>query len=165
MRPDCPPGSGSCPTWNIEAEDRTTGQKTNLLKTTSAGQTWNWAFGAALEAHYVIQCSDYPANNGVSLTVKLYDENLDLISDPGWSEDPAPSNTEPYCAYTLSSTSTRETLKYSPKSLTSVNVSGTTLASAIEPQSARSHPCVGRPHFGLPLVRARGRFRVPAPAQ
>ena len=109
----CAPGGNSCSTWNVLSEDKTTGAKTTLSKTPSDGQVWNWAFGAVMEVYNVIQCADYPANTGVTYNVKLYDQNLNLISSPAWTQSPA-SGINPACGFGLSSTATKETVKYNP---------------------------------------------------
>jgi hypothetical protein len=58
---NCKPGTFTCPTWNVYSLDTKTRQSTSLLKTPSAGQTFNWAFGAVLEPYNVNVCADYPS--------------------------------------------------------------------------------------------------------
>lgn len=101
-----------CATWKIVSEDETTGKKSVLNKTPAEGQVWNWGFGAVLEVYGVKQCSDFPANNSVVFTVELYDQNRDVISNPGWVGTPAGAGTNPYCNYGLNVTDTEETLEY-----------------------------------------------------
>ena len=110
----CAAGSTSCATWNILSEDKTTSAKTSLSKTPSDGQVWNWAFGGVMEVYNVVQCADYPANSGVTYNVKLYDDNLTLISSPAWTKSPASTHITPSCSFTLNSTATRETVGYTP---------------------------------------------------
>jgi hypothetical protein len=45
MRNKCAPGTKSCPTWDIVTYDVTSGHYSQLINTSSFGQTFNWAFG------------------------------------------------------------------------------------------------------------------------
>jgi len=110
---NCSPGSPSCATWNVVSQDKTKGTKTGLMKTISNGQIWNWAFGAVMEVYGVVQCTDYPANTGVTFTVHLYDQNVALISNPGWTKTQI-SGISPSCGFSLTSTATKETVGYTP---------------------------------------------------
>ena len=110
--PMCKKGSGYCPDWKIVSENQTTGRKTAIRKAALEGQVWNWAFGAVLEVYGVKQCSDFPANNSVAFSVQLYDQNRQLIADPGWTGMPADPGTDPSCPYGLTVTPTEETLEY-----------------------------------------------------
>jgi hypothetical protein len=110
----CAPGGISCPTWNVVTQDRTTGAKTTLSKTPSDGQVWNWAFGAVMEVYNVVQCTNYPRNKGVTFSVRLYDQNLVQISNPGWTENPAGPGITPNCSFGLNSTASQETVNYLP---------------------------------------------------
>jgi len=110
--PMCKKGLEYCANWKVISEDETTGKKRTLSKTPAEGQVWNWGFGAVLEVYRVQQCSDFPANNSIVFTVQLYDQNRNLIANPGWTGTPAGSGTSPWCNYDLSVTSTQETLEY-----------------------------------------------------
>jgi len=110
--PMCKKGSGYCPDWKIVSENQTTGRKTAIRKAALEGQVWNWAFGAVLEVYGVKQCDDFPANNSVVFHVQLFDQNRNLIADPGWAGVPAPPDATPDCGYGLDVTTTRETLVY-----------------------------------------------------
>ena len=112
IMPMCKKGLNYCADWKVISENKTTGRKTSLRKTPLEGQVWNWAFGAVLEVYGVRQCSDFPANNSVVFTVELYDQNRQLISDPGWTGTPAAQGTTPDCNYGLNVTATQETLEY-----------------------------------------------------
>ena len=112
ITPTCTPGL-NCATWNVVSEDRNTGARTVLRKTPSKGQTWNWAFGAVAEVYSVIQCANYPNNNGVTFNVRLYDQNLALIASPAWTKNAATGVT-PNCGFGLNSTATQETVRYQP---------------------------------------------------
>jgi hypothetical protein len=65
-----------------------------------------------LEVYGVKQCSYFPDNNSVVFTVQLYDQNRNLIPDPGWIGTPAAPGTNPNCNYGLNVTATQETLEY-----------------------------------------------------
>jgi hypothetical protein len=112
ITPTCEPGSNYCATWKVVSEDETTGKKTTLGSTPSDGQVWNWGFGAVLEVYGVRQCSDFPVNSTVVFTVQLYDQNRNVISNPGWIGTPAGAGTNPNCNYGLNVTATEETLEY-----------------------------------------------------
>jgi hypothetical protein len=56
----CATGTLSCPTWDIVTLDLTSGSFSELINTSSAGQTFNWAFAGALEVYNIAKCSDYP---------------------------------------------------------------------------------------------------------
>jgi hypothetical protein len=112
ITPTCKKSPQSCATWKIVTEDQTTGKKTVLNKSSAQGQVWNWAFGAVAEVYSVRQCSDFPANTSLTLTVQLYDQNGVMISDPGWVGRPAAAGLTPACNYGLNVTATQETLEY-----------------------------------------------------
>lgn len=109
--PNCPPGN-YCSTWNVISEDLSTKQKTTLAKTPANGQVWNWAFGAVTEDYSVSSCDDFPANTSVTFLVKLFDQNRQLISNPGWVGSPANGNVQPQCGYGLKVTQRYETVEY-----------------------------------------------------
>ncbi len=109
---DCKAGLQSCANWKVVSEDETTGKKTTLGMTPAEGQIWNWGFGAVLEVYGVRQCSDFPANESVVFTVQLYDQNRNVISNPGWTGTPAGASTSPNCNYGLNVTATQQTLEY-----------------------------------------------------
>jgi hypothetical protein len=110
--PMCKKGAGYCPDWKIESQNQTTGRKTGIRKAGIEGQVWNWAFAAVLEVYGVKQCIDFPPNNSLSMSVKLYDQNRQLIADPGWYPVPADPGTDPSCPYGLVVTPSEETLQY-----------------------------------------------------
>ena len=112
ISPTCKKDVGDCATWNVVTEDETIDKKTTLAKSPAEGQTWNWAFGAVAEVYSVENCTDFPADSDLVFTVTLYDQNLDVISNPGWVGSPAGSGTSPWCNYGLNVTATQETLEY-----------------------------------------------------
>jgi hypothetical protein len=111
--PACPKKKAqSCTTWKIVTEDETIAKKTVLNQSNPDGQTWNWAFGAVAEVYGVSECSDFPANTSLALTVQLYDAGFNQISEPGWTASPAGNGVTPQCSYGLNVTDTVETLEY-----------------------------------------------------
>jgi hypothetical protein len=111
--PACPKKkAASCTTWKIITEDETTLKKSTLNQSSADGQTWNWAFGAVLEAYGVKQCSDFPTTTSLALTVQVFNASFDQISDPGWSASPASAGLTPQCSYGLNVTDSVETLEY-----------------------------------------------------
>lgn len=95
----CPAGTLSCPTWNVLTLDMSTGESTTLSNTPSAGQIFNWAFGAVLEPYYVVACDDYPPDRRVVFDrVTLFDQYLHPIAEPNWSEV-SNSTAQPQCGY------------------------------------------------------------------
>ena len=82
----CSPGTLSCPTWDIVTWDLTSGKFSELLNTSSFGQTFNWAFAGVLEAYNIVQCGDYPSSGSISFyNLGLYDYKGIKISSPAWS--------------------------------------------------------------------------------
>jgi hypothetical protein len=108
----CKKGLNYCADWKVITQDQTISKKTTLTKTAADGQVWNWGFSAVAEVYGVKQCSDWPANDSLVFTVQVYDQNRELISDPGWTGTPAAGGTEPTCNYGLNVTDTQETLEY-----------------------------------------------------
>ena len=109
----CAPGVNHCPTWNVEAKETGTGQTTTLTATSSEGLEFNWAFGAALEVYGVNGCDYYPDTTNDPFTVQLYNNEGDLIENPGWTGQVA-SGISPRCAFNVITSATRETLKWNP---------------------------------------------------
>ena len=82
----CSSGTLSCPTWDIVTWDLTSGKFSELLNTSSFGQTFNWAFAGVLEAYNVVQCGDYPSSGSISFyNLGLYDYRGIRIASPAWS--------------------------------------------------------------------------------
>jgi hypothetical protein len=115
---NCAAGTSTCPTWDVEITDLTTGLSSALDNTPSEGQAWNVAFGAVLEQYQVDDCDDYPAQSNTDLSVLLYNQKFKLISEPAWGEDTAGSGTDPWCNFGLSTTPNEELLQYTGGSYT-----------------------------------------------
>jgi len=114
MQSTCSPGTLTCASWNITTEDVTSGQSTLLSESSSDGQTFNWAFAAALEVYNIVQCSDYPPDGSTTFSnLALYDDNFDQISSPGWLLDNWSSGLTPQCGYGGQGSATQATLNYS----------------------------------------------------
>ena len=98
----CAAGTLSCGSWDIVTWDLQNGKFSELLNTSSFKQTFNWAFGGALEVYNVVQCSDYPATvaPGMSFNeIGLYDYNFVQIANPGWSISNTSGGLTPQCGY------------------------------------------------------------------
>ena len=108
----CPPGTLSCPTWNVLSVDLSTGESTTLSNTPSDGQIFNWAFEGVLEAYYVVACDDFPRDRRLTFeNVVLFNENLRPVFDPQWSGG-ADSTATPSCDYRVKSSPHSVTLDF-----------------------------------------------------
>jgi hypothetical protein len=96
----CAAGTKSCASWDIFTLDVTTGAESELLNTSSFGQTFNWAFGGVLEVYNIAQCGDYPANGAINFYDQgLYNDNFVRIASPGWKVANLSSGLTPQCGY------------------------------------------------------------------
>jgi hypothetical protein len=113
MWDNCAAGTLSCSSWDVLTEDLTTGNYSELVGTSSQGQTFNWAFAGALEVYNVSRCSDYPAGGSLAFyDLELYDDNFSLYSNPGWSFTNASSGLTPQCGYGATLSPATVTLYY-----------------------------------------------------
>ncbi len=113
MKDNCSAGTLTCSSWNVTTEDVTTGQSTMLTNTPNEGQTFNWAFAGALEVYNIAACTDYPKSGQISFSsVGLYDDNFDLISNPGWTIASWATHLTPQCNYGGQVAATKVTLDY-----------------------------------------------------
>jgi uncharacterized repeat protein (TIGR02543 family) len=99
VKSTCARGTLSCPAWKITTQDYTTGGSTTLNNTPNEGQTFNWAFGGVLEVYSVVRCSDYPPNNYITFNPTLYDNDFNLINNPGWGLNDWSAGLSPQCNY------------------------------------------------------------------
>ncbi|MGA2905425.1 MAG: hypothetical protein ABSD98_16485, partial [Candidatus Korobacteraceae bacterium] len=118
VKSTCSPGTLSCPTWNITTRDESTGGSTTLSDTPSEGQTFNWAFGGALEVYSIVQCSDYPPNQYITFSPSLYDDNFDIIENPSWLLTNYTWGLTPQCNYGGQLSSDEVTLDFGGYTLT-----------------------------------------------
>jgi len=102
----CTAGTLSCSTWNIVTCDLQNGACSELVNSSSLNQTFNWAFGGAVEVYNVIQCTDYPSNgaipygNGISFNeVVLFNDSFVPMANPGWQVSNLSSGLTPQCSY------------------------------------------------------------------
>ncbi len=107
----CPPGTLSCPTWNVLSLDFSTGESTTLSDTPSQGQRFNWAFAGVLEPYSVITCDDYPPNRQTTFENETFDEYLHPIANPRWGGSANTTQT-PQCNYGVKATAHAATLSY-----------------------------------------------------
>lgn len=96
----CAAGTLSCPTWDIVTEDLTSAKYSELLNTSSQGQTFNWAFAGALEVYNIVQCGDYPSNGSIAFyNLALFNDSFAQIASPGWSYANWSGGLTPQCGY------------------------------------------------------------------
>jgi hypothetical protein len=104
----CSAGTESCSSWDIVTWDLQNGKFSELLDTSSFGQTFNWAFGGVLEVYNIAQCSDYPNTpngdtggwNATSFYgLLLYNDQFVKITSPAWSLTKWASGLTPQCNY------------------------------------------------------------------
>ena len=106
MSNTCPRGTLSCSRWNVVTSDLQNGKSSQLLMTSSFGQTFNWAFGGVLEVYNVTYCSNYPNNpNGFAggahssfNEIGLYNDSLSQVS-PVWAKTLWAPGANPQCSY------------------------------------------------------------------
>ena len=111
--PNCERGANHCSTWNVEAKETGSGQTTTLTETPSDGQIFNWAAGGAVEVYRVQNCDQYPGNWGDAFTVQLYDNEDDLIANPGWTPV-VDRGVTPQCGFDVTVSPSVVTLKWKP---------------------------------------------------
>jgi len=112
MKDTCSAGTLSCSKWNVTTEDVTTGKSTKLSNTSSEGQTFNWAFGGALEVYNVVKCGDFPSNGSIAFSsIALYNDSFVKISSPGWAFSKT-SGLTPTCGYGGTVAAAKVTLDY-----------------------------------------------------
>lgn len=99
VKSTCAAGTLTCSTWNIISQDQTLSKTTTLSNTPNEGQTFNWAFAGVLEVYNVAQCSDYPPPDALTFNVTLYDNNFQVISNPGWFIHNWSTGLTPQCNY------------------------------------------------------------------
>ncbi len=100
----CATGVKSCATWDVVTWDLQTGKFSDLVNTSSFGQTFNWAFGGALEVYNVVQCTDFPSNGSYAGSHAMSFNEIGLYNyygeqtAPTWSIATA-SGLTPSCSY------------------------------------------------------------------
>lgn len=100
MTDTCAAGTLSCGSWDVVTKDVESGKYSELLNTSSQGQTFNWAFAGALEVYNISRCGDYPSNGYIYFYgLGLYDYKFDAIASPGWSVTELSSGLTPQCTY------------------------------------------------------------------
>jgi hypothetical protein len=106
MLDTCASGTVSCSSWDIVTRDLTNGKVSELIKSSSYKQTFNWAFAGALEVYDIVQCGDYP-NSGPSTqdghsisfySVQLFNDSFVELPNPAWDVS-VTSGLSPSCGY------------------------------------------------------------------
>jgi len=96
----CAAGTLSCPTWDIVTWDLTSGNFSELINSSSQGQTFNWAFAGALEVYNIAQCGDYPSNGSIGFyNLGLFNDRFVKIPHPVWTVTNLSSGLTPQCSY------------------------------------------------------------------
>jgi hypothetical protein len=96
----CAVGTLSCSSWDIVTDDVTSGHYSELLNTSSQGQTFNWAFAGALEVYNIAACGNYPSNGSISYyNLGLYNDSFVQIASPAWSVTNSSGGLTPQCNY------------------------------------------------------------------
>jgi len=102
----CSAGTTTCTSWDIVTWDLQNNKYSELINTSSFGQTFNWAFGGVLEVYNIVQCTDYPSNNGYAGShaisfneIGLYNSNFVQIANPSWSISNISGGLTPQCSY------------------------------------------------------------------
>jgi hypothetical protein len=102
----CSAGSKPCSSWDVVARDLQNGKSSELIDTSSFGQTFNWAFGGVLEVYNIIRCTDYPSDDGYAVghalsfnKLGLYNDELVQIANPKWAVSNASHRSTPQCSY------------------------------------------------------------------
>ncbi len=96
----CASGGTACTSWNVVTTDMQNGKSSQLLATSSFGQTFSWAFGGVLEVYNVVKCSDFPGNGSISFNnLQLASSLGRRIPHPKWSFTNLSSGFTPQCFY------------------------------------------------------------------
>jgi hypothetical protein len=100
MYDTCAAGTLSCASWDVITKDLTSGNSSELTKTSSVDQTFNWAFAGALEVYGIVECGDYPTNGKITFyDLALFNDDFGQIASPSWSVTNASSGLTPQCNY------------------------------------------------------------------
>lgn len=102
----CSAGTKSCTSWDVVAWDLQNGKSSELLDTSSFGQTFNWAFAGVVEVYNIVRCADYPSDDGYTVghavsfnKLGLYNNQLVQIAKPKWAVRNASHRLTPQCSY------------------------------------------------------------------
>ena len=81
----CAAGTLSCPTWDIVTWDLTSGNFSELLNTSSQGQTFNWAFAGVLEGPITSSSAaiTLPMAQSLFYNLALYNDSFVQDRQPG----------------------------------------------------------------------------------
>jgi hypothetical protein len=114
IKDTCKSGTLSCGSWDIYTKDLTSGAYSDLLKSGSQHQTFNWGFANVLEVYNVTRCSDFPSGGKLeAYDVTVYNDKFQKIK-PDWSlwnvwkQD----GDSPVCGYGATTTQTTATITY-----------------------------------------------------
>ena len=109
---DCPAGK-ACSAWDIATVDRTNGRSTTLKRSSSYGQTFDWAFAGVVEVYGVAACDQYSSNGFVDFNkVSLLDVRKKPVSNPRWTASGLLQGNAPACNYGVTVSPTSASLTF-----------------------------------------------------
>lgn len=109
---DCPAGQ-VCSTWDIATVDRTNGRSTTLKRSSSYGQTFDWAFAGVVEVYGVAACDQYSSNGFVDFSkVSLLDVHKKRLSNVNWTASGLLQGNAPACNYGVTVSPTSASLTF-----------------------------------------------------
>ena len=109
---DCAAGQ-ICATWDIAIVDKTNGHASTLRRTSSHGQTFDWAFAGVVEVYGVQACNQYSSNGFVDFTsVSLLDAKKKAMSHVPWTASGLMQDAAPACSYGVTVTPTSASLSF-----------------------------------------------------
>jgi hypothetical protein len=112
MKDTCKANTLSCSSWDIVTRDTDTGATSELIDTSSQGQTFNWGFAGVLEVYSVTKCTDYPASGSLGFSsLNLYNDKFRRIT-PTWFLWKLWPGLTPQCGYGATWTPTAATVKF-----------------------------------------------------
>lgn len=109
---DCPAGQ-VCSTWDIATVDRTNGRSTTLKRSSSYGQTFDWAFAGVVEVYGVAACDQFSSNGFVDFNkVSLLDVHKKRLSNVRWAASGLLQGNAPACNYGVTVSPTSASLTF-----------------------------------------------------
>jgi hypothetical protein len=109
---DCPAGK-KCSAWDIATVDRTRGRSTTLKRSSSYGQTFDWAFAGVVEVYGVAACDQYSSNGFVDFNqVSLLDVDKKRLRSVRWAASGLLQANAPACNYGVTVAPTSASLTF-----------------------------------------------------
>ena len=109
---DCPAGK-VCSVWDIATIDRTNGRSTTLRRSSSYGQTFDWAFAGVVEVYGVAACDQYSSDGFVDFSkVSLLDVDKKRLRSVRWAASGLLQGDAPACNYGVTVSPTSASLTF-----------------------------------------------------